>query len=273
MPPSTAARISAPAEACLELATDAAAVGLAVAGTVRAGALTWSAHLGLADVRFAELVTAATALPTVVVNDARAAGFAEAMLGEAHGRGVTLYVSVGTGIGGAIVVDRRLLTGSGHAGEIGHIGVDPDGPPCACGRRGCWEQLAGGGALDRVAATVEPTSGNTGTGLAIVARLARSPPGWTASAPCCPPTGWCSGAGSSPGAERSPSTTCAPRPSCAGRTDRSRLRHSVTTPAPSELPCSRCAWRVKPGPANRTALALLPGLVCRQASQVGPIGS
>jgi glucokinase len=154
VPPSTAARISAPAEACLELATDAAAVGLAVAGTVRAGVLTWSAHLGLTDVRFAELVTAATALPTVVVNDARAAGFAEAMLGEAHGRGVTLYVSVGTGIGGAIVVDRRLLTGSGHAGEIGHIGVDPDGPPCACGRRGCWEQLAGGGALDRVAATV-----------------------------------------------------------------------------------------------------------------------
>jgi glucokinase len=242
--------------------------------------LTWPAHLGLTDVRFAELVTTATALPTVVVNDARAAGSAEAMLGEAHGHGVTLYVSVGTGIGGAIVVDRRLLTGGGHAGETGHVGVDRDGPPCACGRRGCWEQLAGRRALDRVAATVlagqlpggsrapsarhviAPASlGDDAARDAIRCAARAFAAGLDSVCAVLSPDRAVLGGESSPEVERSPSTTCVPRPSCAGRTDRSRLRHSVTTPAPSELPCSCCAWRAKPGPANRTALALLPGLV------------
>ena len=57
-------------------------------------------------------------------------------------------VTLGTGIGGGIVVDGRVQVGSaGFAGEIGHMVVDPDGPPCPCGRRGCWERFASGAGL------------------------------------------------------------------------------------------------------------------------------
>ena len=154
VPSVPAERAAAPLEAAADLAAGAVSVGLAVAGTVADGTLIWSAHLGLADVPFAQRLAGHTGLPAIVVNDARAAGYAEAVLGTARGRGVTLYVSVGSGIGGAIIIDRRLVDGAGDAGEIGHLSIDPAGPPCSCGRRGCWEQLAGGRALDRAASSL-----------------------------------------------------------------------------------------------------------------------
>ncbi len=82
--------------------------------------------------------------PVVVENDAKAAGLAEAWKGG--GRGVTslLYVTLGTGVGGAVIQDGRLWTGkSGYAGEIGHVPVEPEGEPCGCGSRGCLETVAG----------------------------------------------------------------------------------------------------------------------------------
>jgi glucokinase len=90
-------------------------------------------------------------MPVRVVNDARAAGYAEARRAivpdSRTGGGTVLVVTVGTGIGGAVVVGGRLLEGSGHAGEIGHMSIDPHGRQCDCGRRGCWERLVGGRAL------------------------------------------------------------------------------------------------------------------------------
>ncbi len=84
----------------------------------------------------------------MVDNDANLAVLAEHRLGAARGFRHVVMITLGTGIGGGIVVDGRILVGSsGFAGEIGHMVVDPSGPPCPCGRRGCWERYASGAGL------------------------------------------------------------------------------------------------------------------------------
>ena len=81
-------------------------------------------------------------------NDADAAAWAEYRYGAARGADLALMITLGTGIGGGIVLDGRLRRGShGVAGEWGHMRVVPDGRLCACGNRGCWEQYASGTAL------------------------------------------------------------------------------------------------------------------------------
>ncbi len=90
---------------------------------------------------------------TVVLdNDANCTAVAEATYGVAGGDGTSVVVTMGTGIGGALLVDGRVLRGrNGMAGEFGHMQVVPDGQPCQCGARGCWEQYASGNALVRYA--------------------------------------------------------------------------------------------------------------------------
>ena len=84
----------------------------------------------------------------VFENDASAAAFAEATRGAARGARDVLVVSLGTGIGSGIVSDGRVLHGAhGYAGELGHMIIDPDGPECPCGRRGCFERFASGSGL------------------------------------------------------------------------------------------------------------------------------
>jgi glucokinase len=84
----------------------------------------------------------------VIENDANLAVLAEHRLGAARGLHDVVLVTLGTGIGGGIVVGDRVQVGSaGFAGEIGHMVVDPNGPPCPCGRRGCWERFASGAGL------------------------------------------------------------------------------------------------------------------------------
>ena len=88
----------------------------------------------------------------VVENDATAAGWGEAVYGAARGASHAVLVALGTGIGGGLVMDRRLVRGAhGFAGEIGHMMIDPSGPLCPCGRRGCWERYASGSGLGRLA--------------------------------------------------------------------------------------------------------------------------
>lgn len=90
--------------------------------------------------------------PLVVENDANCAAVAELRRGAAAGAEHALVVTLGTGIGGGLVSGGRVLVGAhGFAGEIGHMLVDPTGPPCPCGRRGCWERYASGGGLGRLA--------------------------------------------------------------------------------------------------------------------------
>ncbi len=84
----------------------------------------------------------------LIENDANFAVLAEHRLGAARGYGDVVMVTLGTGIGGGIVIGGRVQVGSaGFAGEIGHMVVDPAGPACPCGRRGCWERFASGAGL------------------------------------------------------------------------------------------------------------------------------
>ena len=89
-------------------------------------------------------------IPVSIENDASAAALGEFRFGAGKGTRHLLHATLGTGIGGGLVVDGRLYRGAqGLAGEIGHIVLDPAGPPCGCGSRGCLEAIAGGVAFGR----------------------------------------------------------------------------------------------------------------------------
>lgn len=91
-------------------------------------------------------------LDVTLVNDARAFSLAESTIGAGRGCSTVVCITLGTGIGGGIVIDGRLHLGAwGVAGEIGHQTVDPDGPLCGCGNRGCVEALAKAEALVELA--------------------------------------------------------------------------------------------------------------------------
>ena len=88
-------------------------------------------------------VSAAVGLPTFLVNDARAFGLAELRLGAGRGASSMVGLTLGTGVGGVFAIDGRVHQGhDGTAGEIGHHTIDPDGPWCHCGNRGCLEAYA-----------------------------------------------------------------------------------------------------------------------------------
>ncbi len=88
------------------------------------------------------------ALPVRVDNDATCATWGEREIGAGRKLDDVVLVTLGTGIGGGIVMGGRLQRGAhGYAGEIGHMVVDPDGPACPCGKRGCWERYASGSGL------------------------------------------------------------------------------------------------------------------------------
>ncbi len=130
---------------------DIAAIGLGVPGVLdtEAGMLRTSPNLpGWREVPIRDLIQREFGVPTYLVNDASAAAIGEAHFGAGRGVRHFLYVTLSTGIGGGIVVDGKLYTGKfGAAGEFGHMTIQADGPPCACGGRGCWETLASGTAL------------------------------------------------------------------------------------------------------------------------------
>ena len=95
-------------------------------------------------------VAAALGLPVALINDARAFGLAELRLGAGRGASSMVGLVLGTGVGGVIAVDGRVHLGhDGTAGEVGHQTIDPDGPVCGCGNRGCLEAFA---RADRIAA-------------------------------------------------------------------------------------------------------------------------
>ena len=100
------------------------------------------------DVPVGPAIADATGLPTGVINDAKAFALAEYRLGAAAGADTALCVTVGTGIGGAVIAHGRILFGAGGmAGEIGHLILQPEGPRCTCGNLGCAETLANGPAI------------------------------------------------------------------------------------------------------------------------------
>jgi glucokinase len=131
--------------------TTPAAVGVGAPGMVdRRGRLCFAPNLPQAhEVDWTELIGGRLPGRNVLIeNDANFAVLAEHRLGAARGRRHVVMVTLGTGIGGGLVVDDRVQVGAaGFAGEIGHMVVDPNGPPCPCGRQGCWERFASGAGL------------------------------------------------------------------------------------------------------------------------------
>jgi glucokinase len=84
-------------------------------------------------------------IPVVIDNDNNCSAFAESQFGSAAGKNNVLVVGLGTGIGGAYILDGKVLRGAhGFAGELGHFVVQENGPKCACGKNGCYEALASG---------------------------------------------------------------------------------------------------------------------------------
>lgn len=142
------------------------AVGIGAAGFVGADRRTvkFAANLAWRDRPLADHVEALVDLPVVVENDANAAGWAEFRFGPAAEARNMLMMTVGTGLGGAVVIDGRLVRGAGgFAGEIAHMCAVPDGQWCGCGNRGCLEQYTSGTALVRAvraeASADEPSMG------------------------------------------------------------------------------------------------------------------
>jgi glucokinase len=135
-------------------AADPVPVGIGAAGLVdRQGRLWFVPHSrGLEGIELGVELRARTGRRVSVDNDATATAWAESRLGAARGVADALVVTLGTGIGAGLVVDGRIVRGAhGFAGDVGHMVVDPDGPPCPCGGRGHWEVFASGQALDRLA--------------------------------------------------------------------------------------------------------------------------
>jgi glucokinase len=130
-----------------------ACIGVGAAGFIDAarGAVTFSPNLIYDDPAVRDAVASRTSLPVVVDNDANVAAWGERTFGSAQGTQDLALLTIGTGIGSGFVVNGRLVRGhTGAAAELGHMVVDPDGPECNCGLRGCLEQLASGQAIARL---------------------------------------------------------------------------------------------------------------------------
>src|SRR5947208_5797968 len=133
-------------------APDVVAVGVGAAGLVEegTGVLRFAPNLASRDAPIAEVVGRAAGTRVIVENDCTAAAYRECRVGAARGVAHVLYIGVGTGIGGGLILGGTLYRGAhGFAAEIGHIVVEPDGPVCGCGNRGCWETVASGSAITR----------------------------------------------------------------------------------------------------------------------------
>jgi glucokinase len=143
----------------------ASAVGFGIPSLVdsASGMSVASVHLPLDGVPFRSLMQERLGLPVYVDNDVNLAALAELRVGAARGARFAVMLTLGTGIGGAIVIDGRVYRGAdGAAGELGHVTVDVDGPPCTCGNRGCLEAVVSGPAIgragERLAAAAPPAS-------------------------------------------------------------------------------------------------------------------
>jgi len=136
------------------------AIGVGIAGLVRPrdGTLVWGPHVPGTNLDVRAVVSERFNVPVHVDNDANAAAFAETNVGAAAGYANVLFVTLGTGIGGAVMIDGSLYRGGGFAGEWGHVQVDGNGLLCDCGKRGCWETRASGPALVRLATQVVSTN-------------------------------------------------------------------------------------------------------------------
>ena len=148
------------AEACIKAIGEAGieredivSVGVGTPGAVNSsGIVENDANLGFVNTPLRDMIYDLLKIKTFIGNDANCAALGEQVAGAGRGTKNFIMVTLGTGVGGGIVMDGKLLTGvNGAAGEIGHMVIDYEGIPCQCGRIGCFEQYASASALARFA--------------------------------------------------------------------------------------------------------------------------
>jgi glucokinase len=125
--------------------------GVVVPGIVddEEGVARWSANLGWRDLPVVEPLADALSVPVALGHDVRAGLVAETRFGAAQGFSNVLFMPIGTGIAGALMLDGRVVVAHGWSGELGHVVVSPGGPLCGCGARGCLEAVASASAIER----------------------------------------------------------------------------------------------------------------------------
>ena len=126
------------------------AVGLGIPGLVDPvqGIGVASVNLNWKDVPVRAALEERLGLPCAIENDVKVAALGESRYGAGSGQANLIYLSIGTGIAAAVIIGNELYRGpNGMAGEIGHAVLEPNGPPCKCGGRGCFEALAAGPAI------------------------------------------------------------------------------------------------------------------------------
>src|SRR5690242_2665145 len=130
---------------------EVAAAGVVVPGIVddARGVAVWASNLGWRDLPVTAPLADLLGVPVALGHDVRAGLRAEVAWGAATGSRNVLFIPLGTGIAGALMLDGHVIAADGWAGEIGHVVVEPDGLPCACGQRGCLETVASAAAVAR----------------------------------------------------------------------------------------------------------------------------
>ena len=133
---------------------DVESAGIASPGIANpeTGVVEYANNLPFRAFPIAKLLKEKTGLRAVhVANDANAAAWGEAVAGAAKGSKTNIMITLGTGVGGGIILDNKIYAGfNSAAGELGHIVIEVDGAPCSCGRRGCWEAYSSATALIRM---------------------------------------------------------------------------------------------------------------------------
>lgn len=130
------------------------AVGIGIPGQIdKAGTVFNMPNVpALLGVNIQKALKAKLKLPIIIENDANAAALAELKYGAGKKLNNFVFITISTGIGGGIIINRELYRGANNtAGEVGHMVIVPDGPRCGCGNRGCWEVLGSGTALANMA--------------------------------------------------------------------------------------------------------------------------
>ncbi len=134
--------------------SDIARVGIASPGSVdpKNGVITYANNLPFNDFPIAAMLRKYLPVENIYVdNDANAAALGEAMGGAAKGADLSVMITLGTGVGGGVIMNGRIYSGFNYAGaELGHIVIVYDGEQCSCGRKGCWEAYSSATALARM---------------------------------------------------------------------------------------------------------------------------
>ena len=145
--------------------SNVAGAGVAAAGFIDANQSTilYAPNLNWRNEPFRDRLQVHLDMPLVIENDANAAGWAEYKFGAGRGTKDMVMLTLGTGVGGAVVADYKLRRGGfGIAGELGHVRVVQDGKQCGCGRKGCVEQYSSGTAVVKAAKKLASSSGPAG---------------------------------------------------------------------------------------------------------------